>query len=84
MAQRMSGSMLEAIGRGEWIARSEVEYVDKVVALAGDEQGRRRVRAQQRAQMGRSPMCDAAGLTGHLEQAYFEMFGRWIERSEGR
>ena len=36
MASRMTASMLDAIGHPKWIARSEAEYIDKVVALARD------------------------------------------------
>jgi predicted O-linked N-acetylglucosamine transferase (SPINDLY family) len=30
--------------------------------------------------MAESPLCDARGLAASLEDAYFEMFGRWLEK----
>jgi len=80
MASRMGSSMLDAIGHPEWIARSEQEYIEKVVALARNPEQRRQIRLSLRSQMARSPLCDAKGLAAALEDAYFAMFDRW----EGR
>jgi predicted O-linked N-acetylglucosamine transferase (SPINDLY family) len=79
MASRMTASMLEAIGRREWIARSEAVYIDTVVALARDVAQRKALRSGQRKRMAASPLCDARGLVVSLENAYFEMFRRWID-----
>jgi predicted O-linked N-acetylglucosamine transferase (SPINDLY family) len=79
MASRMTASMLDAIGHPEWVARSEAEYVEKVAALAGDVEQRKALRPAQRERMARSPLCDARGLARSLEDAYFEMFGRWYK-----
>ena len=79
MASRMTVSMLDAIGHPEWVARSEAEYVEKVVALARDIKERKLLRASQRALMAASPLCDARGLAASLEDAYFEMFERWLK-----
>jgi predicted O-linked N-acetylglucosamine transferase (SPINDLY family) len=80
MATRMSSSMLDAIGHPEWIARSEQEYIEKVVALARNPQQRRQIRLSLRTEMARSPLCDAKGLATALEDAYFAMFDRWQRR----
>jgi protein O-GlcNAc transferase len=77
MATRMAASILDAIGHPEWIARTEDEYIEKVVALARDAELRRLLRASQRDRMAASPLCDAQGLAVSLEHAYFEMFERW-------
>ena len=77
MASRMSNSMLDAIGHPEWIARSEQEYLEKVVALAGNPEQRRQIRLCLRSEVARSPLCDAKGLASALEDAYFAMFDRW-------
>ena len=79
MASRMTASMLDAIGHPEWIARSEAEYIDKVVALARDVEQRKALRSSQRNRMASSPLCDAGGLARSLENAYFEMFERWFD-----
>jgi predicted O-linked N-acetylglucosamine transferase (SPINDLY family) len=77
MASRMTASMLDAIGQPDWIARSEEEYIGKAVALARDIERREALRPHQRSQIAGSPLCDARGLARVLEEAYFEMFGRW-------
>lgn len=79
MASRMTASMLSAIGCTEWIARSEAEYVDRVVTLARDVERRKVLRSGQRTRMNSSPLCDARDLAESLEQAYFEMFERWFD-----
>jgi predicted O-linked N-acetylglucosamine transferase (SPINDLY family) len=76
MASRMTASILAAIGHAEWIAHSEAEYVDKVVALAGDRERRKALRSAQRECMAASPLCDAQDLASKLEEAYSEMFER--------
>jgi len=84
MASRMTASMLDAIGRSEWIARSEAEYIDKVVALSRDVEQRKVPRSGQRKRMAASPLCDARGLALSLENAYFEMFERWLDKKNSR
>ena len=80
MASRMTASMLNAIGRPEWIARFEAEYIDKVVALAREVEQRNALRSGQRDRMAASPLCDARGLAMSLENAYFAMFQRWQDK----
>jgi len=84
MASRMSVSMLDAIGRPEWISHSDKEYIDKVVALARDVEQRKALRSCQRNQMATSPLCDARGLAKSLENAYFKMFERWFNEMSDR
>jgi len=80
---RFSASLLSAVGHPEWIAQDEEAYVEKVVALARDVDLRRQIRANLRQQMAQSPLCDARGLAKSLEEAYFAMYGRWLERQAG-
>ena len=47
MASRMTASMLDSIGRSEWLAESEEEYVMKVAELVHDVAGREVMRAYQ-------------------------------------
>ena len=77
MSSRITATIVNAVGQAQWIARSEGEYIDKVVGLARDVEGRKGLRAGQRAQMAASPLCDARGLARLLEQGYAEMFERW-------
>jgi predicted O-linked N-acetylglucosamine transferase (SPINDLY family) len=79
MSSRITATIVNAVGHPEWIARSEADYVDKVVAFAHDVEQRKVLRAGQREQMARSPLCDARGLAMLLEQSYAEMFERWFD-----
>lgn len=80
MASRMTASILDAIGHPEWIASSEAEYIDKVVALANNVREREALRFTQRERMAASPLCDAKGLAREMENAYLEMFRLWQEK----
>jgi len=44
--------------------------------------GRRSLRATQRALMLGSPLCDAQGLARALEDAFTAMFDQWAEKRE--
>ena len=79
MASRMTTSMLEAIGNPEWIARSDSEYIAKVVALARDIEQRKALRSNLRKRMAESALCDALGLARILENAYSDMFETWFQ-----
>jgi predicted O-linked N-acetylglucosamine transferase (SPINDLY family) len=79
---RLGSSILEGVGHPEWIARSEEEYIEKVVALAGDLPKLAALRAGLRQEMEASPLMDEAGFARKVEDAYREMFKRWAERVE--
>ena len=72
--ERLSASMLNAVGLDELIAHSQQDYVAKAVALAHDPQQRAELRASLRSRMSASPLCDAKGLAHSLEIAYREMW----------
>ena len=76
VAARMTASLVSAIGHAEWIATSAEDYLEKVISLARDAEGRRELRKTQRQAMARSALCDAAGLARSLEDAYQDMFER--------
>ncbi len=75
---RFSASLLQSLGHDEWIAHSETEYLDKTIALARDVPLRKQLRFSQRERMANSPLCDSRGLAHALEDAYTDMFGRWL------
>jgi predicted O-linked N-acetylglucosamine transferase (SPINDLY family) len=79
---RMASTLLKAIGKTEWVAQNEDDYVAKVVALARDIAGRTTLRADQRTLMKNSPLCDAKQLAKALEDAFEEMLAQWTERAE--
>lgn len=73
----LGASVLSAVGRTEWIAHSEEEYVDKLAALASDLPRLAAIRRELRQQMQASPLMDEAGFARDVEAAYREMFARW-------
>jgi predicted O-linked N-acetylglucosamine transferase (SPINDLY family) len=77
VGSRFAASILNAIGHREWIAHSETDYLDKVIALAKNVALRKQLRFTQRDTMAHSPLCDAQGLARALEKAYSTMFQRW-------
>ena len=79
VASRATAAILYSLGHPEWIARSENEYIDKVVALANDKKQRKMLRQSQRNLMASGPLCDARGLAMSLEKAYSDMFERWLK-----
>ena len=76
---RIGSAILHGVGRPEWIAATEDEYVDKVVALASDLPALARLRATLRGQMQASQLMDEVGFARKVEQAYGLMFEHWQE-----
>jgi len=74
---RVSASLLTNLGRSEWIAHSEDEYIGKCAGLAANFPALAEARAAQRERMRQSPLCDAHRFTAHLEAAYREAWRRW-------
>jgi len=77
--ERLSASMLQAVGLGELVADSGEDYISLAVRLAGDEARRRSLRAGLREQLLSSPLCDAEDLTRTLELTYRQLWRRWCE-----
>jgi predicted O-linked N-acetylglucosamine transferase (SPINDLY family) len=71
---RVTASLLTHLGRAEWIAHSEDEYIKKCLVLASDLPHLSSIRTAQRERMQQSPLCDEARFTGNLEAAYREMW----------
>lgn len=78
---RIGASTLTGLGRREWIAQTEAEYIEKVVALASDIPELARIRAGLRQEMQASALMDEPGFARKVEQAYREMFKKWCEGS---
>lgn len=71
--------MLNAHDHPKRITRAEAEYVDKVVTLARNVDLRKNLRSIQRSRMALSPLCNARELAMNLENAYVDMFNRWLD-----
>jgi len=76
---RMGVTQLSALGRPEWIAATEEQYVDISVSLAREASARRRARADQRQRLMASPLCDGPRLARAVEEAYRQMWRSWLE-----
>ena len=79
---RVGATVLHGAGHDEWIADSEQEYLDKLVALATDVPALAATRAGLREQMRSSPLCDGAGFARRMEQTYRQMWQRYCEQGE--
>jgi protein O-GlcNAc transferase len=79
---RVGALILHGMGRDEWIADTEEEYLDKLVALAGDMPALAGLRAGLRAEMLASKLCDAQDFTRRMEQTYQQMWQRYCEQGE--
>ena len=77
LGQRMTASMLNALGCPEWIAFSRHDYVKTVIDLALALAKRQTLRSAQREKMNESALCDARGLANILEDSYESMFDTW-------
>lgn len=77
---RLGSSILTGVGRPEWIAYTEDEYVEKVVGLASDIEALARIRAGLRQEMQNSPLMDEAGFTRKVEEAYQGMWAQWCDK----
>ena len=78
---RIGASTLAGLGRTEWIASSEADYVDKVVALASDIPALASVRAGLRAEMLASSLMDELAFAQKVEAAYRAMFKIWCDQA---
>lgn len=79
---RVGSLILSGIGRSEWIADSEAEYIDKLVELASDVELLKNIRAGLREEMRASPLCDDVSFAKRVESAYQSMWKRYCEQGE--
>lgn len=79
---RVGALILHGMGRDEWIADTEQEYLDKLVALASDIPALAKTRAGLRDEMLASKLCDAVDFTRRMEHTYRQMWQRYCEQGE--
>ncbi|MBW8190832.1 hypothetical protein K0504_07275 [Neiella marina] len=70
---RLGAMVLHAIGKDQWIASSEQEYVDIAVALASDRANLIQDRPALRDAFVESELCDGANFANAVEDAYLAM-----------
>ncbi|SEE46610.1 tetratricopeptide repeat protein [Pseudomonas anguilliseptica] len=79
---RVGATILHGVGRDEWIANDETQYVDKLVTLASDVPALAKLRAGLREEMQASPLCNGPDFTRRMELTYREMWQRYCEEGE--
>lgn len=76
-AARLVASVLTYAGFPQWIAENADDYVQLAVRMASDIPGLATVRANLRATMLSSKLCDGRGFTRGLEEAYRALWQKW-------
>jgi predicted O-linked N-acetylglucosamine transferase (SPINDLY family) len=79
---RVGALILHGMGRDEWIADTEEDYLDKLVALASDIPALAQLRAGLREEMLASKLCDAQDFTRRMELTYQQMWQRYCDQGE--
>lgn len=79
---RVGALILHGMGRDEWIADTEQQYLDKLVALASDVPALAAIRSGLREEMRTSPLCDEVDFTRRMEATYRQMWQRYCEQGE--
>jgi predicted O-linked N-acetylglucosamine transferase (SPINDLY family) len=74
---RMGLSLLEQVGLGEFVARTQAEYADLAVRTARDRGRLAQLRSTLRQRVAASPLVDASGFVRSLESAYKEVWRAW-------
>ena len=74
---RIGAGIVNNLGLGEWVARSEEEYVEKAVGFGADLKGLVELRKWMRERVAGSAWRDEAGYARDVERAYREMWRRW-------
>lgn len=81
-ASRQTQAFLTALGRTEWVAENEDDYVRIGVALVRDPQRLSCLRGEQRALMAKSPLCDGPSFARHFESALRTMWRNWCSEHQ--
>ena len=74
---RVSGSLLSAIGRPEWVAATSDDYVRIATGLAADPARLASIRAGLRDEVRRSPLGDHAGQSARFAAALRDCWSAW-------
>lgn len=80
---RVGATILHNAGLDSLVARSESEYIEKAAELAAQPEEVAAMRAGMRARLARSTLCDCAGFTRKLENAYRDIWRRWCALQDG-
>ncbi len=76
---RQTWGFLNAIGRTEWAAKDEADYVDIATRLASSPDRLARWRRTQRQRVLESPMSDAALFASNIERLFRTLWKLWCD-----
>ena len=76
---RQTQAFLSALGRTEWVAQDEEDYVRIAADLASDPARLAMLRRGQRVRMAASPVCDGRRFAQHFQKALRSIWRRWCE-----
>lgn len=79
---RLGSSILHGLGRDEWIAKNEEEYIEKLVAIASNLPALAALRVGLRDEMCQSILMDGQGFARKVEEVYQKMFTLWCEEQK--
>ena len=74
---RIGASYLSTIGKQEWIAETKQDYIKKAVSIATNTQALKKIRANLREDMKKSPLMNEKHFLDKLENTYREMWQHW-------
>ena len=74
---RAGESILSSLDLRQWVASSPEEFVRIAAQLAADPAQLAQLRRSLRPRMLQSPICDEAGFTREVENAYRQMWRNW-------
>ncbi|MFN8011221.1 MAG: tetratricopeptide repeat protein [Holophagaceae bacterium] len=74
-AARTGLSLLHAVGRPDWVAPDPEAWLDLAASLAGDPARLAAARADLRAAVARSPLCDGRAFAASVEEAFLDLAG---------
>ena len=77
---KIGSSILSALGREEWIATSEDEYIQKAVNLASDIEKLNIIRSSLRKEMEQSPIMDHKGFVCEIRKTYESMWENYLNK----
>jgi len=78
---RVGASIMHHLGLQDLlVAKSPEDYIEKAVDLTGDLDILTEVRNGLRSELLNSPLCDAAGFTKKVEQAYVSMWEEYVSK----
>ena len=80
---RIGASYLKTIGREDWVAKTEEQYIEKTVSLASNTKNLVNIRASLRKEMRKSPLMNEQLVVTKIETAYKKMWKDLVSKPRG-